>query len=89
MLTSAWAASIINDPDHGGTWKPAITVAQILQGIQNLLDEPNNRDPAQVAGLTLSRNKSTGQWDAYELYKKDRRAYEEKVRAEAKKWPTA
>ncbi|KAI7361283.1 hypothetical protein KC336_g21856, partial [Hortaea werneckii] len=47
-------------------WRPAITVKQILLGIQMLLDEVNPESPAQA--------------DAYNLYKKDRAAYEKKVR---------
>lgn len=42
-------------------WKPAITVKQILLGIQDLLDDPNPESPAQA--------------DAYNLYKRDKAAY--------------
>ncbi|KAI9849240.1 MAG: E2 SUMO-conjugating protein ubc9 [Sclerophora amabilis] len=55
--------SILNE-DEG--WKPAITIKQILLGIQELLDEPNPESPAQA--------------DAYHLFKKDRAAYERKVK---------
>ncbi|WZY87461.1 hypothetical protein YC2023_044196 [Brassica napus] len=34
-------------------WRPAITVKQILVGIQDLLDEPNPNDPAQTEGYQL------------------------------------
>lgn len=34
-------------------WRPAITVRQILVGIQDLLDEPNPADPAQTDGYQL------------------------------------
>ncbi|KAI9706328.1 MAG: E2 SUMO-conjugating protein ubc9 [Bogoriella megaspora] len=54
--------SILNE-DEG--WKPALTVKDILLGIQSLLDEPNQESPAQA--------------DAYNLYKKDREAYVRKV----------
>ncbi|KAJ2598382.1 hypothetical protein GGF39_002671 [Coemansia sp. RSA 1721] len=50
-------------------WKPSITLKQILLGVQSLLDEPNNSDPAQA--------------DAYHLFKKDPVAYEKKVRHQA------
>ncbi|XP_073158680.1 uncharacterized protein [Henckelia pumila] len=40
--------SILNE-DSG--WRPAITVKQILVGIQDLLDQPNPSDPAQTEGL--------------------------------------
>ncbi|KAL9265795.1 SUMO-conjugating enzyme SCE1-like protein [Drosera capensis] len=39
--------SILNE-DSG--WRPAITVKQILVGIQDLLDSPNPSDPAQTDG---------------------------------------
>lgn len=34
-------------------WRPAITVKQILVGIQDLLDQPNPADPAQTEGYHL------------------------------------
>lgn len=34
-------------------WRPAITVKQILVGIQDLLDTPNPADPAQTDGYHL------------------------------------
>jgi len=37
--------SILNE-DKG--WKPSITIKQLLIGIQDLLDNPNPDDPAQV-----------------------------------------
>lgn len=55
--------SILNEEE---AWKPAITIKQILIGIQNLLDEPNPDSPAQA--------------DAYNLYRKDKQAYERKIR---------
>jgi hypothetical protein len=33
--------------DENKDWKPSITVKQMLIGIQDLLDTPNNSDPAQ------------------------------------------
>ena len=48
-------------------WKPAITIKQILLGIQDLLNDPNPDSPAQA--------------DAYNLFKKDKVGYERKVRA--------
>ncbi|GAQ85356.1 sumo conjugation enzyme 1 [Klebsormidium nitens] len=65
--------SIINPPENKGTWKPSITVKQILCGIQSLLNSPNNADAAQQA--------------AYDLYGRSKSEYEAKVRREvAKKW---
>lgn len=55
--------SILNEEED---WRPAITIKQILLGIQDLLDDPNPESPAQA--------------DAYNLFKKDRPAYERKVR---------
>lgn len=47
-------------------WRPAITIKEILIGVQDLLDDPNPESPAQA--------------EAYNLFKKDRAAYEKKVR---------
>jgi len=55
--------SILNEEE---AWKPAITIKQILLGIQMLLDEVNPESPAQA--------------EAYNLFKKDRAAYEKAVR---------
>ena len=61
--------SILNEEseDNKPGWKPAITNKQILLGIQTLLDEPNLDSPAQA--------------EAFQTYKKDRQAYERKVRS--------
>jgi ubiquitin-conjugating enzyme E2 I len=55
--------SILNEEE---AWRPAITIKQILLGIQDLLDDPNPESPAQA--------------DAYNLFKKDRAAYEKRVK---------
>jgi ubiquitin-conjugating enzyme E2 I len=47
-------------------WRPAITIKEILLGIQSLLNEPNPESPAQA--------------DAYNLFKKDKAAYERKIK---------
>ncbi|KAE7999639.1 hypothetical protein FH972_004046 [Carpinus fangiana] len=39
--------------NHPHGWRPAITVKQILVGIQDLLDQPNPADPAQTEGYHL------------------------------------
>ena len=54
-------------------WKPAITIKAILLGIQDLLDDPNPDSPAQA--------------EAYNLFKKDRAAYEKKVKYIVKENP--
>lgn len=52
--------------DEEKSWKPAITIKQILLGVQDLLNDPNPGDPAQA--------------DAFHLFKQDRAAYERRVR---------
>eukprot|EP00456_Euglypha_rotunda_P059900 TRINITY_DN50099_c0_g1_i1.p1 TRINITY_DN50099_c0_g1~~TRINITY_DN50099_c0_g1_i1.p1 ORF type:complete len:160 (+),score=21.51 TRINITY_DN50099_c0_g1_i1:90-569(+) len=54
-------------------WKAGITVKQILIGIQDLLDNPNNEDPAQE--------------EPFKLFRHNRAAYRLKVREQAKKFP--
>ena len=56
--------SILNEEEG---WKPAITIKQILLGIQDLLDDPNPESPAQA--------------EAYNLFKKDKDAYSKKVKS--------
>ncbi|KAG2020164.1 ubiquitin-conjugating enzyme E2 [Coprinopsis cinerea AmutBmut pab1-1] len=56
--------------DEEKSWKPAITIKQILLGIQDLLDDPNVNDPAQS--------------DAYTMFKNDRVAYEKRIRMQAR-----
>lgn len=63
--------SILNE-DYG--WRPAITVKQILVGIQDLLDEPNPNDPAQTEG--------------YQLFVQDKNEYKRRVKQQAKQYPT-
>jgi ubiquitin-conjugating enzyme E2 I len=62
--------SILNEEEG---WKPAITIKEILLGIQSLLDEPNPESPAQA--------------DAFNLFKKDRAAYEKKIKSIVKDNP--
>jgi ubiquitin-conjugating enzyme E2 I len=61
--------SIINESQD---WKPAITIKQILLGIQDLLNDPNPDSPAQR--------------EAYMLFKQDRAAYEKKIKEQAKQF---
>ncbi|KAI8065254.1 SUMO-conjugating enzyme ubc9 [Gongronella butleri] len=60
--------SILNEEEG---WKPAITVKQILTGIQDLLNDPNPESPAQS--------------DAYVMFKKNRKEYERQVLLQAAK----
>ena len=57
--------SILNE-DEG--WRPAITVKQMLLGIQELLNNPNPNSPAQR--------------EAYDLFVKNRAAYDKKIKAQ-------
>ncbi len=52
-------------------WKPAITIRQLLLGIQALLDEPNPKSPANH--------------DHYTLYRTNEKKYIENVKAFAAK----
>ncbi|CCE79282.1 Piso0_001336 [Millerozyma farinosa CBS 7064] len=64
--------SILNESQD---WRPAITLKQIVIGIQELLDSPNPNSPAQEP--------------AWKAYSKDKAAYEKKVREQAKKYANA
>ena len=50
--------------DEEKDWRPAITIKQILLGIQELLNEPNARDPAQA--------------EAYAIYMQDKAEYDKR-----------
>ncbi|CAG7902907.1 unnamed protein product, partial [Brassica rapa] len=54
-------------------WRPAITVKQILVGIQDLLDTPNPADPAQT--------------DGYHLFIQDAVEYKKRVKLQSKQYP--
>lgn len=60
--------SILNEEEG---WRPAITVKQMLLGIQDLLDAPNTDSPAQS--------------EAYNLCIRDKVKYTKRVREEALK----
>eukprot|EP00741_Cyanophora_paradoxa_P021892 tig00021374_g21132.t1 len=62
--------SILNEDED---WKPSITVKQILLGIQELLDNPNPKSPAQA--------------DAYMCLINNPKVYEARVRQEVQKNP--
>lgn len=55
--------SILNEEE---AWKPAITIKQILLGVQDLLNDPNPESPAQA--------------EAYNMFKRDRAQYERRVK---------
>lgn len=61
--------SILNEEED---WRPAITLKQILLGIQELLDSPNPNSPAQEP--------------AWKAYSKDLVTYEKKVKEQAKRY---
>ena len=60
--------SILNEEEG---WRPAITLKQVLIGIQDLLDDPNPNSPAQS--------------EAYQLYMNNKPEYKRRVKNEAKK----
>ena len=53
-------------------WRPTLNVKNILMGVQCLLTEPNPRSPANGP--------------AYQMFTKDKKGYEAKVRKEALKY---
>ncbi|KAH9408170.1 SUMO-conjugating enzyme UBC9 [Tyrophagus putrescentiae] len=57
--------------DEEKDWRPALTIKQVLLGIQELLTEPNARDPAQA--------------EAYAVFCNDRNEYERRVKEQAKR----
>jgi ubiquitin-conjugating enzyme E2 I len=59
--------------DDTKSWAPVITIKQILLGIQELLNNPNNSDAAQTK--------------PYEMLQRSKVEYEARVRQEAKKYP--
>ena len=62
--------SILNEEED---WRPAITIKQMLIGIQDVLDAPNPNSPAQS--------------EAYQLFvNKDKTLYNKRIREEAKKY---
>lgn len=60
--------SILNEEEG---WRPAISIKQILIGIQDLLDEPNPDSPAQS--------------EAYSMFMRSKEEYSKRVKAEARK----
>mmetsp|Transcript_15974 Transcript_15974/g.40662 ORF Transcript_15974/g.40662 Transcript_15974/m.40662 type:complete len:99 (-) Transcript_15974:74-370(-) len=58
--------SILNEDDG---WRPAITIKQLLLGIQELLTTPNPNSPAQR--------------EAYETFEKNQKLYKQKIREQA------
>ena len=52
--------------DADKAWKPSLTIKHLLIGIQTLLDDPNNSDPAQE--------------EPYRAFKNDRKEYESRVK---------
>ena len=49
-------------------WKPSLTIKHLLIGIQTLLDDPNNQDPAQE--------------EPYRAFKNNKQEYEARVKAQ-------
>jgi len=55
--------------DEEKDWRPAVTIKQILLGIQELLNEANVKDPAQA--------------EAYTIFCQNKVEYERRVREQA------
>ena len=79
--------------DEEKDWRPAITIKQILLGIQDLLNEPNVKDPAQAEAYTIYWYL----WDMFRLWtiviwriigdffcSQNRLEYEKRVKAQAR-----
>ena len=64
--------SILNEEQD---WRLAITIKQVVMGIQELLDSPNPDSPAQEP--------------AWKAFSKDLATYEKKVKEQAKRYATA
>lgn len=62
--------SILNEEKD---WRPSITIKQMLLAIQDLLDNPNPKDPAQE--------------EPFRVFTASREEYEKRVRAEVSKHP--
>ena len=60
--------------DEEKDWRPAITIKQILLGIQDLLNDPNIKDPAQA--------------EAYTSFCQNRTEYDKRVLAQARAMST-
>lgn len=54
-------------------WRPSITVTQVLKGIQELLDDPNETSPAQADAYVIFVNKKN---EYYERCKKQAVKYQ-------------
>ena len=63
--------SILNEDEQ---WRPSITLRQILLGVQDLLNNPNEKSPAQS--------------EAFMDYTNRRKKYEARVKEEVKKYPS-
>lgn len=62
--------SILNEDEQ---WRPSITVKQILLGVQELLDAPNDKSPAQS--------------DGYVIFTSRLEEYKKRVQEQALKYP--
>ncbi|KAG4303331.1 hypothetical protein PCK1_000295 [Pneumocystis canis] len=69
--------SILNEEE---SWKPAITIKQILLGIQDLLNDPNPNSPAQSEAYTLFKYTSF----ICRSVLNNRAAYEKRIRQQAR-----
>ncbi|KAA0202174.1 hypothetical protein HAZT_HAZT006069 [Hyalella azteca] len=77
--------------DDEKDWRPAITIKQILLGIQDLLNDPNIKDPAQAEAYTIYwrdvnsfLDVTTQEIVTWGEISQNRLEYEKRVRAQAK-----
>lgn len=75
--------------DEEKDWRPAITIKQILLGIQDLLNEPNIKDPAQAEAYTiywyvLPQNNFNMIVNLILICSQNRLEYEKRVRVQAR-----
>ncbi len=69
MIIGTICLSILKEGDG---WRPAITIKQLLLGIQDLLDNPNPSSPANG--------------EANHLYLRSKADYAKRIKAQAKKF---
>ena len=67
----------IVNPPPSGNWRAATTIKQVLVGIQDLLDAPNNSDPANGPASALLRQ------DPQKVG-----VYKRRIQEEARKYPS-
>ncbi len=62
VFTNGFVCLTILKAQKGG-WKPSLSVLQVLSGIQALLSDPNNEDPANSVAANLLRESQDKYYD--------------------------